>query len=368
MSSRESRLKILYVSYPLLRVTEDSAGGAEQMLSVLERQMAARGHATTVAACEDSRVAGKLLVTGRECSEPDRFEARNAEHAAAIVEHILRTHRDGEGYDLIHDKSGHFWVHASALPVPVLATLHLPRHFYREDLVRCCTPRLFFNCVSQSQLRTFSDLPNMMGAIENGVEVERFPFESHKRDYLLWIGRICEEKGTHVAIDVAQGAGVPLVLAGQVYPFSYHQEYFRREILTRFDRAVTPISFVGELSFEAKLDLLRHARALLVPTLVDETSSLVAMEAMACGTPVVAFKRGAIAEVVGDGETGFVVETAEEMVSALARVGEIGPERCRARVEQRFAAERMATDYERLYTRVLQRAGKPAESEVLPAA
>lgn len=361
-------MRLLYVSYPLLRVSEESAGGAEQMLSVLERQMAARGHRTTVAACEGSEVAGELFATGSERREPDRFEARNAEHAAAVVEHIWRKQRAGDGYDLVHDKSGHFWAHASALSLPVLATLHLPRHFYREDIVACCSPNLFFNCVSQAQMRTFSDLPNMMGAIENGIDVERFPFEVNKRDYVLWIGRICEEKGTHVAIDVAQRAGVPLVLAGQVYPFSYHQEYFRREILPRLDRARTPVRLVEKPSVDEKLDLLRHARALLVPTLVGETSSLVAMEAMACGTPVVAFGRGAIPDVVGDGETGFVVESADGMVDALARVGEIDPQACRNRVERRFSAERMACDYERIYLEVMRSARVSQHSERLRAA
>lgn len=366
MSPRQ--LKILYVSYPLLRVNEESAGGAEQMLSVLERQMAARGHATTVAACEGSRVAGELFATGTECREPDQFEARNSEHAAAVVEHIWRRHGDGSGYDLVHDKSGHFWTHASALPVPVLATMHLPRHFYREDMVACSSPNLFFNCVSESQRRMFADLSNLMPIIQNGIPVERFPLEFHKRDYVLWIGRICEEKGTHVAIDVAQRVGVPLVLAGQVYPFSYHQEYFRREIASRLESAQTPLTFVEKPSLTAKVELLQRARALLVPTLVDETSSLVAMEAMSCGTPVVAFKRGAIPEVVSDGETGFVVGDQDDMVAALARVGEISPESCRARVEQRFSAERMTEKYEKLYMEVLQRATASAGSEILRAA
>jgi len=335
------------------------------MLSVLERHMAARGHFTTVAACEGSKVAGRLLATGKECSEPDRLERRNAEHTTAILEHVWRTHDCGNGYDLIHDKSGHFWVHASALPLPVIATLHLPRHFYRSDMAHLSAPNLFFNCVSHSQQRNFEGLPNLLGVVENGIEIASFPFEKHKDNYLLWMGRICEEKGPHVALDLADRLGVPLVLAGQVYPFSYHQEYFQREIVPRLERARTLVTFVEKPSTESKLNLLRKARALIIPTLVDETSSLVAMEAMACGTPVVAFRRGAIPEVVRDDETGFVVDGFDEMVTAMDRVNEINPETCRAHVEARFSAERMAADYELLYAQVLQRRDRSANSAVV---
>jgi glycosyltransferase involved in cell wall biosynthesis len=252
----------------------------------------------------------------------------------------------------VHDQGGAFWPHADAVDAPVLATLHLPRSFYDPGLFSGLAPNVFFNCVSRAQARTFTDLPRMMGVVENGIAVERFPFTREKDSYLLWLGRICEEKGAHLAIEVARQTRMPLVLAGQVYPFSYHQSYYDRAVRPHLGGAAR-IRFVEAPLFEQKVELLRHARAVLVPSLCDETSSLVSLEAMACGTPVVAFRRGGIPEVVADGETGFVVDTAEQMADAVEQVAAIDPNTCRQRVERNYSARRMAADYARLYERVL---------------
>ena len=350
----DRKLRILYVSYPLLPVSDESAGGAEQMLWLLEREMHSRGHLTTVAACEGSRVAGELLVTGAATSEPDRFEQRDLEHSAKTVEFIREMHRSGSGFDLVHDKSGHFFKFASALPTPVLATLHLPPALYGPDSFSDVTDNLSFNCVSHSQSHSFAHLPRMTGVVENGIDLARFPFSAANRGYLLWMGRICEEKGTHIAIDVAEQAGIPLIIAGQVYPFSYHQQYFAREVAPRIERARVRIQFIQKPSFTEKLNLLQNALALLIPALIDETSSLVAMEAMACGTPVIAFRRGALPEVIADEQTGFIVDSADAMVEATKRVHDINPEQCRARVESLFGSRRMAADYENLYHRIIE--------------
>lgn len=365
-TAAHGKLRILYVAYPLLPVTNASAGGSEQMLSVLERQMAARGHSTVLAACEGSECAGELFVTGSAPAEPDRFEEREAEHSARIVEFIWRAQRSGAGFDLVHDESGHFWKHASAIALPVLATLHLPRHFYRADPFESATPNLFFNCVSESQRRTFEHLTGLIGVVRNGIELDKFPAVDDKGEYALWIGRICEEKGAHIAIDVARRAGLPLMLAGEVYPLSYHRKYFSREILPHLQAATANIQFVQKPSFEAKVSLLQQAKALLVPALADETSSLVAMEAMACGTPVIALGRGALPEVVADGQTGFVVDTADDMVDALRRISEIGPERCRARAQELYSSERMASEYEAVYRAILPMSDKHPTSCGLP--
>src|SRR5215471_2087345 len=127
-------IRILYIAYPLLTVSEDSAGGAEQMLWTLEREMTARGVRTTVAASAGSQVHGELFVTGKACSLPDDFERRNREHQNKIVEFIHACERGGRPFDLVHDKSGSFWPRAAEIGLPVVATLHLPRHFYSAEL------------------------------------------------------------------------------------------------------------------------------------------------------------------------------------------------------------------------------------------
>ena len=338
-------MRILYVSYPLLPVSQESCGGAEQMLWTLEREMNARGHQTTVAACEGSIVAGRLFDTGYAPDTSDRFEQREAEHTMRIIEH-LRWRK----FDLIHDESGHFWRHASRVRVPVIATLHLPRTFYPAEIGRSLAHNLVFNCVSQAQAKSFSDVLPGVDIVQNGIAYREFPYAPKKRDYLLWMGRICPEKGTHVAIEVARRANMALVIAGQVYPFRWHEEYYEREVRPHLDGRVW---FAETPTLERKLEMLSKARAVLLTSSVDETSSLVAMEAMACGTPVVAFRRGAFPEVVVDGETGFVVDSEDEMVEAIGRVGEINPLECRVRVEREFSAERMADEYEALYERVI---------------
>ena len=340
-------LSILYISYPLLAISDESAGGAEQMLLTLEREIVRAGHRTTVAACNGSRVDGRLLATGAPVNVADAFEQREREHCERILDY-LSDHPDE--FDLIHDESGSFVRHAERCPVPLLATLHLPRSFYREEWF-CGAPKgAIFNCVSQSQARTFADLPNLTGVVQNGIAVERFSPSERKHDYLLWMGRICEEKAPHLAIAAAKQAGVHLFVAGQVYPFSYHQQYFARAICPSLGWGV---SFVDSPLFGDKVALLRNARALLLTSTAEETSSLVAMEAMACGTPVIAMRRGAFPEIVAHGETGFIVDDVQEMAAAVAEVPEIDPAGCRRHVEEMFSARRMAGDYETLYRRVI---------------
>ena len=353
VSTERTVRHILYVAYPLLPVTNESCGGAEQMLAVVESEMAERGHVTTIAACAGSQGAWAVFATGCETTVPDQFVDRNSEHEARVLELIRRTGGATPTFDLIHDKSGSFWQRARECNVPVLATLHLPRHFYAPDSFANLPPNLYFNCVSDAQRETFRDVPRMLGAVRNGVRVSDFRFTSAKENYLLWMGRICEEKGAHLAIDVAQRTGLPLALAGQVYPFSYHQQYYNAQVRPHLGNGKPVISFFETPTHDKKVRLLANARALLVPSLVDETSSLVAMEAMACGTPVVGFRRGAIPEVVIDCVTGFVVDSAEEMAEAVWKTDEINPHACRVHVEANHSATRMAEEYERLYERVL---------------
>ena len=352
--------RILYVAYPLLTVSEASAGGAEQVLWALEYEMAKRGAQTTVAASADSTVGGELFITGERCSKPDDFERRNREHQDKIVQFVRQRALQGRPFDLLHDHSGSFWQRAAEVDAPVLATLHLPRHFYRPDLFDHVPINISFNCVSQSQGASFADLKQMVGVAENGIVLERFSSRAEKRHSLLWLGRICEEKAPHLALEIAERAGMPITLAGQVYPFSYHQRYFQREIVPRLERSRSA-RFVESPSEEMKRKLLSEAAALLITSQVDETSSLVAMEAAVSGTPVVAFPRGALPQVVRDGVTGFLVNNVDEAVGALCRLSVIESSLCVQHAADHFSSSAMADRYEVLYREVLrQRSAIPA--------
>lgn len=335
---------VLFVAYPMLPVSDASCGGAEQMLWTLEREMNRRGHRTSVAACDASQVSGELIPTGNAPGAPDAYEFRAAEHSRRVIDAV-----NGRKLDLVHDKSGFWWRHANQCSAPVLATLHLPRSFYSEQLFVALPTNVYFNCVSATQANDFRDLPRMTGIVPNGIVLDRFAVSRRKTDYVLWLGRICPEKGPHLAMDAAHRAGIPLVMAGRVYPFSWHQLYFEQEIRPRLQRAGSQVKWIEQPSFDEKAELLRHARAVLLPTLAPETSSLVAMEAAACGTPVIAFANGALPEIVRQSVTGFLVNDVTEMSLAIADVDRLWPDDARRHAEEEFSSGRMAERYEQLY-------------------
>jgi len=202
--------------------------------------------------------------------------------------------------------------------------------------------------VSRDQRRRGGPALGDAAVVENGVPRERGK-RSSRDDFVLCLGRVCPEKGFHLALDAARAAGLPLVLAGQVFPYAEHERYFEREILPRLDGRRC---FVGPVEGAAKRRLLATARCVAVPSLVHETSSLVAMEALAAGTPVVARRAGALPEIVEDGETGLFAETADDFAAAFHSVRALRASRCRAAARTRFDSARMVTEYVDLYARL----------------
>jgi len=191
----------------------------------------------------------------------------------------------------------------------------------------------------------------LLPTIENGVPLNQGSARHAKRRFVFSLGRICPEKGFHLGLEAARRARAPLLLAGEVFRYEAHEAYFRREILPRLDKERR---FIGPVGYKRKRRLLAAARCLLAPSLAPETSSLVAMEALACGTPVVAFPSGALAEIVEHGKTGFLVETEPEMAVAIGRVGAISRETCRAEAQRRFGLEQMLEKYLELYAQLVE--------------
>ncbi|MBV8889177.1 MAG: glycosyltransferase family 4 protein [Alphaproteobacteria bacterium] len=343
-------LTVLSIGYTLAPVGPDAVGGSEQILSALDRALVKAGHRSIVVGNSGSEVAGILLPTipvPAQITEAEREQARQR-HRRAIAE-ALATYQ----VDVIHSHALDFADHLPPPGVPTLVTLHLPRDFYAPGVVPLDRPLTWFNCVSASERRSFPSFPAMLPEIENGVPVDRLQARHARRDFALALGRICPEKGFQHALDAARLAGTPLLLAGQIFPYEAHQRYFAEEIQPRLGPATR---FLGALGFNRKRRLLNAARCLLVPSLVPETSSLVAMEAMACGTPVIAFPAGALADLVEPGVTGFLVEDSREMAEAIGATDTFDRERCRALARQRFSLERMAERYFALYCRLAEAA------------
>ncbi|WP_414639759.1 glycosyltransferase [Arenibaculum sp.] len=316
------------------------------MLAHLDAALVRAGHRSLVVACAGSRVEGELLEVPRiEGVLDDKTRARAQESHRQAIAAALTTHR----VDLVHLHGIDFDAYLPPPGVPALATLHLPPSWYAEGALRPGRPLTWLNCVSAAQHRTCPPGPALLEPIGNGVPVEALAARHAKRGYALCIGRICPEKGYHLALDAARRAGRPLLLAGRVYPYAEHEAYWAARIEPRLDRLRR---FVGPAGFARKRRLLSGARCLVVPSLVPETSSLVAMEALACGTPVVAFPAGALAEIVEHGRTGFLVEDEAAMAEAIEASGGIDPETCRAAARERFSAGAMTRRYLDLYGRL----------------
>jgi glycosyltransferase involved in cell wall biosynthesis len=333
-------MTVLSVAYPMFAVGPDASGGAEQILFLLEREIAAAGCQSVVVAAEGSIVEGRLIATPAsvgEITEQNRRDAQNA-HLAAITTAL----QDGP-VDLIHFHGLDFHAYVPKTTVPMLATLHLPLEWYPESIFKLRDVTL--NCVSQTQASGHG-LP----VILNGVDTSRYRPAETKDGYLLWLGRICPEKGVHIALQVAHALDLDLIVAGPVHGFRAHRDYFEAEVRPLLDPRRRYLGSVGGL---VKSELLSRAQCLLAPSLVAETSSLVAMEAISSGTAVVAFRSGALPEVVEHGLTGFIVSSPDEMCEAVKEAWGISPGACRSVALDRFDSRRMAHDYFDLYKRHL---------------
>jgi glycosyltransferase involved in cell wall biosynthesis len=219
---------------------------------------------------------------------------------------------------------------------------------------------MYFNCVSEAQHRSCPPLAYLLPPIENGVPVHALAARHVKRRFGLAVGRICPEKNFHVALDAGTRSGMPVVVAGHAFGYELHERYLREQILPRIDGFHR---YLGAIDFRRKRRLMTAARCVLVPSLAPETSSLVAMEALACGTPVVAFPSGALPDIVEHGRTGFLVNDEREMAEAIEAVATLDPNICRTEARGRFSIDRMAAEYLALYERLARASGTERHGE-----
>jgi glycosyltransferase involved in cell wall biosynthesis len=344
-------LTVLSIAYPFAPTGLDAVGGAEQILSDLDHALVSAGHTSLVVACEGSQAAGKLFagaLPGEVLTDTARRWSTSQFQAA--IDRALSSHR----VDLIHMHGLDFHEYKLPSSIPVLVTLHLPVAWYSQDLWKQFGSNVQFQCVSETQrLSCPPELRNVL-VVENGVELS--PLAEKTGNFAIALGRICPEKNMHVALEAGTLANIRVLLGGHVFPYPSHLQYFREKVepLLGYNGTSTGHAFLGPLASRRKQQLLARAKCLLHPTLAPETSSLVAMEALAAGTPVIAYRSGALPEIVEDGVTGFLVDSAEEMAAAIRNIHAINPETCRATAERRFSRERMVQQYFNLYRKLIE--------------
>ncbi len=334
------------------RVPPVAYGGTELIVHLITEELVRRGHDVTLFASGDSVTRARLAaVTPRPLRYGAGATVAHPEHVHLLnARACFRATAEG-AFDIVHNQAGiEGLVLAETSTTPVLTTCHMA--YAPETAPAWDTYPWFHNAPSAASAATFP-ARGRVAPIHHGIDVASRPFGAHGEGYLLFLGRLSALKGPDVAIEVARRSGRRLVLAGKIDPED--RPYAESAVLPAVDGQW--IRFVGEAGPALKARLLAGADALLFPIAWEEPFGLVMIEALAAGTPVVAFGRASVPEVIDDGLAGFVVRDADGMVEALGRLGEIDRARCRRVAEERFGVERMVDRYEATYRAIL--AGRP---------
>ncbi len=352
-----NRLRIAQVAPLFESVPPQGYGGTERIVSYLTEQLVQQGHEVTLFATGDSETEANLVPVREAALRLDPSVRDWIPHHVVLLERVLAS---SSQFDVVH-------FHMDALQMPFarrlaaasVTTLHgrqdlpdLP-HFYREFSDAALVS------ISLAQ-RTPLPHANFVGNVYHGLPDDLYRLGSGAGGYFAFLGRISPEKRPDTAIEIAKRAGVPLKIAAKVDAADL--EYFESEIEPLLDHPL--IEYIGEVSDQDKQEFLGNARALLFPIDWPEPFGLVMIEAMACGTPVLARSRGSVPEVMCDGVSGYVFEEIDQAVTLAAKLADFDRAGCRAYFERRFTSERMALDYVRVYEQLAgptSRAGRPSE-------
>ncbi len=350
-------MRIAVLSPVWFPVPPPGYGGIEWIVSLLADGLVREGHDVTLFASGDSQTKARLEAVY------DTAPSEWIGHTYWELRHAVSCLARGREFDVISDHTGMLGLALGSMgSTPLAHTVHgplsgEPGRMYEQIVTML--PHAALIAVSDAQRRPMPNLP-WVATCPNALDLSLYPFVPERRDYLLFLGRMTADKGAHRAVAVAMESGLPLKLAGKC-----------REPLERryFDELVRPhlsdrIQYVGEVTHGEKVELLQHARATLFPIEWDEPFGLVMIESMACGTPVIATRFGAVPEVIDDGVTGVIVDSWRAMPDVLDRADALDPRAQRRVVEERFSPERMVADYVSAYELTIDRWGAGAPSAV----
>jgi glycosyltransferase involved in cell wall biosynthesis len=350
-------LRVAMVVPPYFSVPPGGYGGVESVVADLTDALVKRGHhVTLIGVGENGTKADFVSVWPRPI--PERLGEPMPEILqAALARNAIRELAAGPGLDIVHEHTGAGPLNAIAyesLGLPTVVTMHGPVDEDLHTFYRAVGKEIELVAISERQRELAPDL-NWAGRVHNAISTETFPFRRDKGRYGLFLGRFHPNKAPHLALDAAHAVGMPLILAGKCAE-TIEKDYFEREVKPR----LTPEDIVfGEADSQDKRRLFSEARCLLFPVQWEEPFGMVMIEAMACGTPVVALRGGAVPEVVVDGRTGYICDEPSELAEALRRLDRIDPYQCRRRVAEHFDISGLGIAYEEVYRHVL-RAKRPA--------
>jgi len=386
MYQRENNLVILHIApiqYAIDRKL--SQGGTERVVKLLNKELRKLGIESQVAGCVGSNLEGVKYFANplfEVCGDLPATYQNNIQEYEMYFGKVM-DYAQKQGVSILHDHTG--WLLLSEaykqrrgqISFPILITLApcYPFEKNAEIYAECRKDReIYFCVVSQSQKKAYLPYLDIDNVVYNGIDVAEFPFlpMKKKKDYLFSLGRIAWWKGQEIALNVAKRSSRRLALGGSIG----ENDYFNNLIINRgldasiiknqkenkgsyytmdfFINCKTQSIYIGKLNDLEKLLWYKFALCFLMPILWDEPFGLVMIEAMACGTPVIAFEKGSVQEIVQDGKTGFIVESEDQMIDALHQIDSIDSNTCRRWVEDNFSSEMMAKNYLELYLRIIE--------------
>ena len=340
-------MKIAVIAPPFLEIPPQGQGGTEVVVYELTEELVRRGHQVTLFACGNSQSSAEVVrvyetAVNHVEIDPETMESsRKLRLEMTYFGDVASRLLDLEPFDVVYNHTRGEVAMAPTTrtyPAPIISTFHLP---ILPEIVSVLerNPRAYGIAISQNQAANAGNPENIVGICYNGIDPDKFPFNATPEEYLFWIGTIGHHKNTGAAVQAAKLSDHRLVMAGKVRD----QDYYEAEVKPHIDD--DRIKYLGQIPFEDKIPYFSKAKALLFPTIWDEPFGLVAIEALACGTPVIAYPNGALPEIIEDGRNGFLVDSPEAMAEAIKKIDTIDRAYCRQVATEKFSLSAMTDSY-----------------------